>query len=295
MEYYKFLKSNRKSDGIIYKIGLNVISEPFNFNTDIHPGSCFPYADGGLYFSDQNNIFITFDRYIYPDNLLICKVIRVDNSHFIKFNDFNMSSNIPNRTMYKTDKLIIDTMQTLEEFFLTHPDIVMSAVNQNGILLKYIKQQTEKICLAAVKSDGSALEYVKDQTKEICLEAVKNNGYALQYVKDKTYELCLEAVKNNGFALQYVKNQTYELCLEAVKNNGIALRYVKNQTKEICLAAVKNNGRALQFVRDKTSEIYTEIKIEALKQKSSAVSTINQYTLNNVYNCDCDSCIPYYH
>jgi len=50
--------------------------------------------------------------------------------------------------------------------------------------LRYVKDQTEAICLEAVKEDGDSLMYVKDQTEAICLEAVKKNGYSLMYVKD---------------------------------------------------------------------------------------------------------------
>ena len=80
--------------------------------------------------------------------------------------------------------------------------------------------------LKAVKQHGYALRYVKEQTEEICLEAVKENGYALGYVKEQTEEICLEAVKQNGDALQYVHKQTKEICLEAVKQNRYALQFV---------------------------------------------------------------------
>src|SRR6185369_15946431 len=66
-------------------------------------------------------------------------------------------------------------------------------------------------CLTAVQNNGYALQYVKEQTPEICLAAVQNNGYALQYVKDvreQTPEICLAAVQKDGSALQYVKKQT---------------------------------------------------------------------------------------
>ena len=36
--------------------------------------------------------------------------------------------------------------------------------------------------MEAVKRNGYELKYVKDQTEAICLEAVKEDGYALQYV-----------------------------------------------------------------------------------------------------------------
>ena len=65
---------------------------------------------------------------------------------------------------------------------------------------------TVESAIEAVKGNGAALRYVKDQTEAVCLEAVKSNGYALQYVKDQTEAVALEAVKRNGYALQYVVN-----------------------------------------------------------------------------------------
>jgi len=41
-----------------------------------------------------------------------------------------------------------------------HGDRAMEAVQQNGHALRYVKAQTEAICLAAVKQNGDALQYV---------------------------------------------------------------------------------------------------------------------------------------
>jgi hypothetical protein len=58
--------------------------------------------------------------------------------------------------------------------------------------------------LKAVERNGDALRYVKEQTEAVCLKAVERNGYALQYVKEQTEAVCLKAVERNGDALQYV-------------------------------------------------------------------------------------------
>ena len=39
-----------------------------------------------------------------------------------------------------------------------------------------------KLAIKAVESDGYALRYVKEQTEPICLKAVERNGDALRYV-----------------------------------------------------------------------------------------------------------------
>ena len=56
----------------------------------------------------------------------------------------------------------------------------------------------------AVERYGYALRYVKEQTEPICLKAVERNGYALRYVKEQTEPICLKAVESDGYALQYV-------------------------------------------------------------------------------------------
>ena len=104
--------------------------------------------------------------------------------------------------------------------------------------------------LENVKRNGMILDFIKEQTDEICLEAVKQNGLALQYVKKQTPEICLEAVKNNASTLRYVQQQTNEMCLEAVKQNGYALQYVKNQTEEICIKAVNINISTIIYIQD---------------------------------------------
>ena len=91
--------------------------------------------------------------------------------------------------------------------------------------------------MAAVQQDGMALQYVEEQTLEICMAAVQQDGRALQCVEEQTLEICMDAVQENGLALEYVKEQTPEICLAAVQQNGHALKYVKEQTPEICLTA----------------------------------------------------------
>ena len=49
---------------------------------------------------------------------------------------------------------------------------------------------TVESSLKAVESDGYALRYVKDQSEAVCLKAVERNGDALQYV------LCLDWFKS---------------------------------------------------------------------------------------------------
>ncbi|NJK16351.1 DUF4116 domain-containing protein, partial [Clostridioides difficile] len=62
--------------------------------------------------------------------------------------------------------------------------------------LKYVKEQTEEVCLKAVKQDYRMLKYVNKQTEEVCLEAVRQNYRALYYINDKTDNVLIEAIKH---------------------------------------------------------------------------------------------------
>ena len=112
---------------------------------------------------------------------------------------------------------------------------------------------TEEEYLIAVRWNPTALKYIKNQTERICIEAVTGDGYMLQYVINQTEKICLAAVLHDGLALRYVKNQTEKICMAAVLHDGLALRYVdaKNQTEKICMAAVKQNKNALRYVKIK--------------------------------------------
>ena len=66
-------------------------------------------------------------------------------------------------------------------FTLIHPDLLtpylcLKIVTHNGLILRYITDQTPEICLEAVKENGNALKYVKNQTPEICLQAVEHGA-----------------------------------------------------------------------------------------------------------------------
>ena len=123
-----------------------------------------------------------------------------------------------------------------------------------------------KYCLVAVKENGLALRFVKEQTPEICLEAVKQDGQALRFVKEQTPEICLVAVKQYGYALKWVKEQTFEICLEAVKQYGLAFEYVKEQTPLI-----------VHYLKKYNTSIYT-----VFKKKNSI--TISENEMKKFYN-----------
>ena len=117
---------------------------------------------------------------------------------------------------YLIIKINMNLKQFLKEVWWSESDIIsyewseaLMKVRQDWYALRYVKEQTEEICLAAVNQNWNAIKYVKEQTEKICLAAVDQSWDALQYVKEKTEEICLVAVKQDKYALRYVDKSIF--------------------------------------------------------------------------------------
>ena len=184
---YKFVKALADEYADEYKEGLNIYSSTFNL-----AGKC---SAGGIYFADLNKPYM----YIDYGNKFSYVTILDEALVYIEEDKF------------KANMIILTNILPLSEFFLQNIQLCELFVQQNGLALEYVKDQTEEICKLAVKQNSSAFKYVKDQTEEICKLAVQQNGSVLKYFNEQTDELCKLAVKQNGLAFHFVKNQTKEI------------------------------------------------------------------------------------
>ncbi len=71
-------------------------------------------------------------------------------------------------------------------------------------------------CYEVIKQNPQLIKYVKNQTEDLCLMSVQQNGDTLQFIHEPTHEIILTAVKNEGLALRYVLFQKAEICLVAI-------------------------------------------------------------------------------
>ncbi len=223
--FVKLTNEEETHYGMEYKTGLN--EDHLEFNPT---GSC---SLGGLYFTTlwYASSYMNYNmKYYRTVTLLDDSPIYVEDKKF------------------KTKKFILSDRKELSELWNDN-DFCLAAVQEDGIKLEFVKEQTPKICLAAVQQNGFSVCYVHEQTPEICMAAVQQKSHALQCVHEQTPEICLAAVQQNGHVLGFVKEQTPEICLAAVQQDGNGLTFVKEQTPEICLAAVQQDGNASIFVK----------------------------------------------
>ena len=185
----------------------------------------------------QNNIYkiLTTLKYFTLKNISICEIFfTLQTILILQFN--NHESNINNFILDYDNMSLCDPLEKFEHALIK--------------LSECVHNQTDKIWISAVQSNGLALKYVKEQTDKICELAVQSNGLALKYVKEQTDKICEIAVKSDGMALEFVHNQTEEICKLAVQSNGYALKYVHNQTEEICKLAIQQNKFVSIYVRN---------------------------------------------
>ena len=170
-DHYKILNSNLVQMGFKYKLGLNTDVIPFS------PYSCTP---GGLNYSTGVNIamFATFGT-------LIADVIVPEGSQVSHLHNLS-----------KASSLVISNIRPLVDFEKwKDPDWCMKAVQVNGLVLQFIKNQTFELCYEAIRQDILALEFVQKQTYQLCRYAVCLNPYAITYIRNRTKKMWREAVR----------------------------------------------------------------------------------------------------
>lgn len=119
------------------------------------------------------------------------------------------------------------------------PEICLMAVNQNGMALQFIKNQTHALVATRATEDDDSdprPHYMHD----ICLAAVSQNGMAIQFVKEWTYDICLAAVKNCGFAIEMI-------CMNMAQG-GDSYADWKHNIQELCRVAYASEPDSLALI-----------------------------------------------
>ena len=250
---------------------------------------------------ENSDINFLFDNY----SCLLNNNIKLIQNKFLLSDD--ITEEINKELFKEAVKEDIRTLLFIPDHKLSY-EIILSAVQYNGLALKYIrpillfkknifsKQIIINIIEIAVKNNGIALQYIRsifllfsykyEYSKEIIMNiielAVQNNGLALEFVTDNniTEDIIKLAVQNNGFALEFVdkKYLTDKIIEFAVKQNGLALQFInKDEDEDIltyknCIFAIKNNPLALQYVPD--YNLTEEICILAIQSNGLALQFV---------------------
>jgi hypothetical protein len=303
------------SDGSYIKEGKHIYNDIFN---------PVIFDDwGGLFYCDQKNLFKWLDKFllschwgqVYISTLHLesdskYSYVNVNESNYPYHLNLNITRNNNEIKWYKTcyftknktDKYHVDRTQTLEDFFVSNPQLHLIAMKQCGNALKYIPEQTNELCMEAIKQNLIAIKYIKNYYFDVSICAVRLASklkigiieYIKNYTKDissdEFQQICDEAIKldpeNNYSALQFIENQPYDICLKLVRINYITLQYIKNQTPEMLIEIITKHPWAIQYVNDKIIECNTDL----YKKLCMIAVTKNGRTLQYVKNQTPDIC-----
>lgn len=262
----KVLPKSMVKNGITYIEGLITDHNKFN------PIEC---QAGGLHYCEENDIMEWFWLGEYVADVTVphdAQVMVFDKK--AKASSIILS-NIRHISDYIDSKYPMDGLSY-------HPAII-SWLQSNYRHLKYIKHQTNELCLDMLKQSGYAIQHIKQPTSQHWQIALKMDGSLLHLLhgelESKNNPWSLEvmdmffrtALSNCGFSIRYVPSYllTDEYKTLAINTNPCAIYCIKNPSYELCLRAVKLNFRALSYITPTK-----ELCIEALKQSPYALEYV---------------------
>ena len=164
-------------------------------------------------------------------------------------------------------------------------------VRENGTPI--FASSNKDIVLAAVQQNGLALDYASKELRndpEIVLEAVQKNGEAFKFASEelkKDRAFVLKAVQQDVSALQFaseILKADNLFILEALQQDGLALAYASEKLKnndEIVSAAVQKNNAALAYAPEELkAEIVKSSPLQGLKS-TSIMPTRDKASISN--------------
>lgn len=170
-----------------------------------------------------------------------------------------------------------DNIQYLHKFNI-EPSFLHSlyiiGLNNNGLALRYIKNQVYNLCLIAVRNNGLAIQYVKKKIIDSLLleEAINNNPNSLEFISKQTPMLCKLSINKLPSSIKYAKYYDYDDEKKAILYDSNNFRYIKHNDRNIRYA-LNINGLMLQYV-DNINEDYCKI---AVNQNPQAKQYIPNY------------------
>lgn len=158
--------------------------------------------------------------------------------------------------------------------------ICLEVLKKNPAAIRFMRVQTDAVCMAALQADFETLIYIRKPTPEMYMFVAQQRGNTvLKYVSEdlRTPELVHTAVENGPENIRYVKEQTldlmmlaakdwrglkyiieppYEVCKAAVEHDAQLFRYVKNPTEELCWIALQQKAYTILYMENPTAEMW---------------------------------------
>lgn len=169
-------------------------------------------------------------------------------------------------TVYKTIKnpdmeimkYTADLDMDMIAFMPYSQELIEYAIENNGLVLKYVRKKDLRTIKNAINENALALDYVEYPRQFLIDFAFEKDGIALKYLTDPTYDQCLDAVKRNPLAIQYVPTDlmTKDIQLYALMGGTKVIPYIDPVADEVTLQMLRMEPNYIFEINDPTSEMY---------------------------------------
>ena len=241
------LKEHMNNNNLKY-LDINIIQKKLHY--------CYEY-------NIDKDIFILNNKFTSPI-LKKCDYTRIGDICYNLYND-NFLENFDDQPK----ELIISIKNNHNSYkYIKNKsdDLDKKLLNINGLILQFIDNQSDELCMIAINNNINAYKYIKLYTNkiinhintidiELSKQILSSNGTLLEFVDEQTDELCEIACKNNINSYTFIKNKSYELNKKLLNIDGRILQFIDNQTDELCEIACKNNINAYKFIKNKSDEL----------------------------------------
>lgn len=248
---FKMMNAEMRQQGYLYQIGLNFDTNPLD---ERNPKS-------GLHLvRDANHLSKWFkygDRIAYvtvPAGALV-EVMR---------------------NQIRADRLIVHSVVTINDFFITQHDPEAFIGGQYSIL-KFIDEPEEELCIKAVRADYNNIQYIRNPSEEVrkiviaknpeiikqmetpsdasCKLAIEIDIGAFYNIENPSEVVCKRAIEIDPETIKHVKNPSEYLCRLAVSRRAQMIKYIENPSDEVCILAIKQDDRTLKYIKNPSNAV----------------------------------------
>lgn len=156
-------------------------------------------------------------------------------------------------------------------------------------IIRFVENQTERICNMAVKRDRDLFRYCKVQTFQVCLIAIYKRVHNLRYMHDQQEILCWKALEYDLNAIKYIRVPTYQMINYVIERDLSYLQIINiqeyHQSEILYWKAIVHDPNNIQFVNSPTEEMINYI-LE--KDPSQLIYIVSEQSWMNILKKNLD-------
>lgn len=147
------------------------------------------------------------------------------------------------------------TEEEFTEKYQQNPAQVLMIIREKPTWLRFVKNQTEELCIEAIKKNITAFKYVKNQTYNTCTAVLDKSLEYFKYIKEPTLEIKKYLLSKDGTYIKDFENPSEELIIEAVKSKPESIFFISKPSEKVLEVLFKYDGSYLEYYPTENVEL----------------------------------------